>query len=200
LFDRGRRVRVQDSSTRFKERQRTTTRTFRIRAEWDDVLQEEAERQGVSVNVLVNKILRRYALFTRWADKGGVMSFTQLMFRRILEELSDERLARAGTTSGPSDVLDIINMLGLPVNYDSFIYLLSEHLGGSDFCRWFTCFHHIQRDEDVFHLQHNLGRGWSIYLENYLLSSLRPVIKGDAESKIYDFAVNLKVASSHTKR
>jgi len=200
LFDRGRRVRVQDSSTRFKERQRTTTRTFRIRAEWDDVLQEEAERQGVSVNVLVNKILRRYALFTRWADKGGVMSFTQLMFRRILEELSDERLARAGTTSGPSDVLDIINMLGLPVNYDSFIYLLSEHLGGSDFCRWFTCFHHIQRDEDVFHLQHNLGRGWSIYLENYLLSSLRPVIKGDAESKIYDFAVNLKVASSQTKR
>jgi hypothetical protein len=199
LFERGRRVRVQDPSSRFKEKQRTITRTFRIREEWDDVLREEAERQGVSVNVLVNKILRRYTLFTRWTDKGGVMSFTPLVFRRVLEELSDESLARAGTASGSSDVLDIINMLGRPVNYDSFVYLLSEYLGGSDFCRWFTCFHHIQRDEDVFHLQHNLGRGWSVYLENYLLSSLKPLIKGDAESKIYDFAVNLKVASSHSK-
>jgi hypothetical protein len=195
LFNRPRK----GSSTRADSRRRTITRTFRIRKAWDDVLLEEAERQGVSVNVLVNKILRRYTLFTRWADRGAVMSFTQLMFRRLLEELSEESLARAGTTSGYSDVSDIINMLGRPVNYDSFVYLLSEYLGGSDFCRWFTCFHHIRRDKDVFHLQHNLGRRWSVYLENYLLSSLRPLIKGDAESKIYDSAVNLKVASSHSK-
>jgi hypothetical protein len=187
VFDRGGRA------------QRTVTRTFRLRKEWDDVLLEEAERQGVSVNVLANKILRRYALFTRWADKGGVMSLTKGMFQAILNELSDERLARAGTASGPSDVVYTLNMMGRPVNYDSFVYLLSEYFGGRDFCRWFTCFHHIQRGENVFHLQHNLGRGWSVYLENYFLSSLRPLIKGDVESKIYDFAVNLKVASSHFK-
>jgi len=199
MFERGGRERIKDYSTHLKERQRTVTRTFRLRKAWDDVLLEEAEKQGVSVNVLVNKILRRYALFTRWADKGGVMSLTQGMFKVILNELSDECLARAGTASGLSDVVDMLNMLGRPVNYDSFVYLLSECFGGNDFCKWFTCFHHIQRDEDVFHLQHNLGHRWSVYLENYLISSLRPLIKGDAESTIYDFAVNLKVASSHFK-
>lgn len=185
-----------DSSTRFDSR-RTITRTFRIRKEWDDVLLEEAEGQGVSVNVLVNKILRKYALFTRWADKGGVMSFTQTMFKAILNELSDERLARAGAASGPSDVVDMLNMTGRPVNYDSFNYLLLEHFGSSDFCRWFTCFHHVQSGKDIFHLQHNLGRGWSVYLENYLLSSLRSLTKATAEGRIYDFAVNLKIASPH---
>lgn len=187
------------SSTRIGSRRRTVTRTFRIRQEWDDVLLEEAEAQGISVNVLVNKILRRYALFTRHADKCGALSFTQTMFQPILIELSDEGLVRAGTASGPPDVLSILNMTGRPANYDSFKYLLSEHFGGSNFSRWFTCFHHTQSGKDVFHLQHNLGRGWSIFLENYLQSSLRSLANVDAESKIYDFALNLKISSPNPK-
>jgi hypothetical protein len=122
------------------------------------------------------------------------------MLQLLLTELSDERLARAGATSGPSDVLNILNMVGRPANYDSFNYLLSEYLGGSDFCRWFTCFHHTQNDKDVFHLQHTLGRGWSIYLENYLRSSLKSLTSIDAEAKFYDFAVNLKISSPPSKR
>jgi hypothetical protein len=43
----------------FDKRQETVTRTFHIRAEWDDVVRKEAERQGISVNVLVNLISAR---------------------------------------------------------------------------------------------------------------------------------------------
>ena len=49
-----------------EKKKKSVTRTFRINKEWDDVLQKEALEQGVSVNVLMNKILRRYALFERW--------------------------------------------------------------------------------------------------------------------------------------
>ncbi len=184
---------------RRRNRRPTITRTFRIKQEWDDVLEEEAERQGISVNVLVNKILRRYALFTRWADSAGFQSFSQQMFQRILEELSEDSLASLGAKLGASDVTDILNMMGRPLNNESFIELIEEYFGGSDFCRWFNCFHHVQGNQHVFHLQHNLGRKWSIYLEKYLLSALSSITKLHAETRIYDFAVNLKVASPKPK-
>lgn len=178
---------------RRRNRSRTITRTFRIQQEWDDVLEKEATSQGISVNVLVNKILRRYALFTRWTDSAGFQSFSPQMFQRILKGLSEDSLARIGASSGASDFIDILNMMGRPINYESFIDLMEEYFGGSDFCRWFNCFHHIQGDQHVFHLQHNLGRKWSIYLEKYLLSALSSFPEIEAEVKVYDFAVNLKV-------
>lgn len=181
-------------------RSKTITRTFRLQQEWDDVLKEDAERQGISVNVLVNKIFRRYALFTRWADSAGFKSFSPKMFKGILEELSEDSLARAGATSGASDVMDILNMMGRPINYESFIDLMIDHFGSSDFCRWFNCFHHVQGNQNVFHLQHNLGLKWSVYLEKYLLSGMKSITEINVEAKIYDFAVNLKVTFPERKR
>lgn len=180
--------------TRVRE---TVTRTFRINAEWDEALQEEAENKGVSVNVLVNQILRRYALYTRWADKGNIMKVTKPMFHKILNELSEETLESLGEGSGLTDVLDILNMMGKPVNYDSLVYMISEHLGGNDLFRWFTCYHHIQGDKDLFHLQHSFGLGWSKFLNKYLKNSLKSLSKVEVESNIYPFAVNLLVKKPH---
>ncbi|MCW4041615.1 MAG: hypothetical protein NWE83_12815 [Candidatus Bathyarchaeota archaeon] len=178
-----------------RRRTRTITHTFRIQQEWDDVLVEEAERQGISVNLLVNKIFRKYALFTRWVDNAGFQSFSPQMFKGILEELSPDSLAKLGTTSGASDVIDILSIMGRPLNYESCIELLAEYFGGSDFFRWFNCFHHVLGNQHVFHLQHNLGRKWSIYLKAYLLAALRSFTNIEVEARIYDFALNLSLVS-----
>lgn len=181
--------------SRSEKRRQTVTRTFRLQKEWDDVLEEDAEKQGISVNVLVNKILRRYALFTRWADYMGLQSFSPQTFKGILEEIPAESLARTGAKFGASDFLDILNMMGKPLNFESFTDLVLEHFGGSDSCRWYTCFHHAQGNQHIFHIQHNLGRIWSIYLKEYLLSGLNSLTKFNSDVKIYDSAVNLKVAT-----
>lgn len=186
-----------DSSFRNKQRRKTITRTFRISQELDDILYEEAEGQGVSVNSLVNKIIQKYVLFDRWADKEGSISVTQQMFRRIQKEVTEDILARAGEASGPSDIIDIIGMMGVPQNYDSFVSLLLDHYG--HYSRWFSCFHHSQRGQDVFHLQHNFGRGWSIYLKNYFLSALSALNITKVQVKVYDFAVNITVIHSPTR-
>jgi len=154
-------------------RHKTITRTFRIRAEWDHILQEEAERQGISVNVLVNLILRKYALFDRWARGYNVITLTQRTFREIIDNIPVEKLALAGEKSGSSDAQNILDLTGLPQNYHSFVYLVSEHFGNSDWSMWFNCYRHSHENNDIFHLQHNLGPGWSTYLQKYLLSFLK---------------------------
>lgn len=185
--------------SRFDKRRKTITRTFRIRKEWDDILQEEAARQGVSVNVLLNKILRKFSLYQRWADKNNDINLSQQTFREILRKVPIESLAEAGSNSGASDAINIVNALGLTLDYESFIYLIREHFGGPYFARWFQCFYHKQGDIDVFHLQHDHGRGWSVYLEKYILAYLKSMTDTDAKTKIYEYAVTFEVTRPKSK-
>ena len=153
---------------RFGTRKKTITRTFRIRKEWDSVLQEEAARQGISVNVLLNRLLRKYSLYSRWSNRNNDTSFPRQTLREILKTVQVESLAEAGTKSGALDAINIVNSMGLTLNYESFVYVMTEHLGGPNFARWFQCFHHTQGNKDIFHLQHDLGPEWSIFLEKYI--------------------------------
>ena len=185
--------------SRFGKSKKTITRTFRIREEWDNVLQEEAARQGVSVNVLLNKLLRKYSLYSRWSDRNNDTSFSPQTLREILKTVQVESLAEAGTKSGALDAINIVNSIGLTLDYDSFVYLITEHLGGPHFARWFQCFHHTQGNKDIFHLQHDFGHGWSVFLERYILSFLRSMTDTDAKTRIYDYAVTLEVTRPKTK-
>jgi hypothetical protein len=181
------------SVNRFGTRKKTVTRTFRIRKEWDSVLREEAARRGVSVNVLLNKLLRKYSLYSRWSNRKNDTSFPRRTLREILKTVQVERLAEAGTKSGASDAISIVNSMGLALSYESFIYLITEHLGGPHFARWFQCFYHTQGNKDIFHLQHDLGPEWSVFLEKYILSFLRSMTDTEATTRVYDYAVTLEV-------
>ena len=184
---------------RFGTRKKTITRTFRIRNEWDNVLQEEAAKQGVSVNVLLNKLLRKYSLYSRWSDRKNDASFPRQTLQELLKTVQVESLAEAGTKCGALDAVNIVNSMGLPLDYESFIYLVTEHLGGPHFARWFQCFYHTQGNKDIFHLQHDLGPEWSVFLEKYILSFLRSMTDTEATTRVYDYAVTLEVTRPKSK-
>jgi len=185
-------------SSHFEKKKKTITRTFRLRQEWDSIIQEEAAKQGVSVNVLLNKILRKFSLYSRWNERNDDICLSQQTLREILKTDQFEQLAEAGTKSGALDGVNIVNAMGLSMNYNSFVYLITEHLGGRDFARWFHCFHHVQGNKDVFHLQHDFGRGWSIYLEKYVLSLLHTLTKAEAKIRVYDYAITIEVIRPRT--
>ncbi|MCW4034485.1 MAG: hypothetical protein NWF03_03895 [Candidatus Bathyarchaeota archaeon] len=187
------------SSNRFDKRKKTITRTFRLRQEWDNVIQDEAQKQGVSVNVLLNKILRKYSLYSRWNDRNKDISMSPRTLREILSSVETEDVITAAKKSGALDCINIVNAMGLPMNYDSFVYLITEHLGGPSFARWFQCFHHTQGNKDIFHLQHDFGQKWSIYLENYLLAFLKAITDTEATTRTYEYAVTLNVTRPRTK-
>lgn len=119
--------------------------------------------------------------------------------KEILATVQVESLAEAGTRSGALDAINIVNAMGLKMDYDSFVYLITEHLGGPHFARWFHCFHHTQGDKDIFHLQHDFGRGWSVYLEKYLLSFVSSMTDAYTKTRIYDYAITLEITRPKSK-
>lgn len=174
-----------------KKGRKTVTRTFRVREEWDDILRNEAEKQGISVNVLVNMILRRYARFDRWTRHSNIISLTQDSLRIIMKGIPKENIAKAGEMRGQPAIQSIIDIMGLPSNYESFAFLMPNFFGGG-YALWFRCHRHSHGNRDIFHLQHNLGRKWSVFLENYFRSYLK-TLKIECETKVYDYAVNIEV-------
>lgn len=180
-------------NTYFGSHKKSVTRTFRIKREWDEVLKEEAERQGVSVSVLLNYLCRKYSLYTRWTDRYNNINISQQAFREILNAASTERLAEAGTKSGATDFINTINAFGFAADYNSFVNVVTELLGGPDYARWFRCFHHKHGNNDIFQLQHDLGYRWSTYIGNYLNSGLESLTGIEVEPLIRDYSVTLEV-------
>ncbi|HEU4605664.1 MAG TPA: hypothetical protein VFS46_05440, partial [Nitrososphaera sp.] len=63
------------------------TRSFRFENDVLRVLDEEAERMGISVNALVGIVLRRYCEFTRYLSKIDMVVINREMLTSLLEQL-----------------------------------------------------------------------------------------------------------------
>ena len=167
--------------------------------EWDEILQQEAEEQGISTSSLLNQILRQFCLYSRWNQRIKTINVSKQTFTEILNSVPIETLTEIGKNSGTLDPINIINIIGLANDYDSFVYLLTEYFGGPHFAKWFSCFYHKQENNDLFHIQHDLGIGWSVFLENYLQSFLKSITDANVKTKTYEYAVTLKVTQPKTK-
>lgn len=174
-------------------KKKTITRTFRINEEWNKVLQAEAKRLRVSVNTLMNQILRRYSIFHRFADRYGVLTIPNETFIPILEAASETGLAEAGKISGSTRPKDGLLMMGRPLDFNSLIWMIDELYGGPDFGRWFKCDHHIKINQDIFHLRHNLGKKWSIFTSNYLTYMFKSILDLDVKPELLDQAMTIKI-------
>ena len=182
----------------FDGKKNTITRTFRINEAWDLILDEEAERQKMSINALVNKILRRFALFDRYTDRIGILRLPSRSFAEMIKSIPQEELAKLGEKNGSLDAVDFFSSMGHPPEYETFVYLVKEHFGNPKFAGWFQCFYHSLESHDLFHLQHNLGRKWSVFVDSYLHTILEKMTSVKAETKIYEYAVTIKVSRPPT--
>jgi hypothetical protein len=124
---------------------------------------------------------------------------SQPTLREILGTTQEEQLAKIGAETGTLDAINLVNAMGMPMEYDTFVYLITEHLGGPDFARLFHCFHHTHGNKDIFHLQHDLGPKWSVFLEKYVISVLRTITDAEAKTRTYDYAVTLEVTKPRPK-
>lgn len=175
-------------------KKKTITRTFRINVNYDYILQEEAERQKISVNLLLNKILREFTLYGRFTDRIQNLSIPNRTLKEFIQDTPEDIIVSKAEKFASLDTVDFFNIMGYSRDYETFIDLIKEHFGSTKFAKWFLCFHHSHRTQDLFHLQHNLGRKWSVFIDSYFQTILNQIIHTKVESTIYDFAVTLKVS------
>jgi len=83
-----------------QRRVRTVIRSFRLYEPTLIALEEEANRLGISLNALVNRLLLSFAEYERLARGFGIAKIPLPLLRYLLEELTDEAVIKAGKVAG----------------------------------------------------------------------------------------------------
>ncbi len=170
-----------DSSTSegVSQSKKTRSVTFRLDSSVIDDLQSEADNREISLNVLVNQVLKRYSEWDRFENKIGMMPVPKV----ILSSLIDKAIAVA-KSSGIKDIDryrdEIIKQaaqLAFGLMKDSVLFMkrqynlwvvlavLEEYMKVSGI----KADHKIEGSrKHVFIIQHELGENWSLFTKELL--------------------------------
>jgi hypothetical protein len=158
---------------------KTRSVTFRLDSSVIDELQAEADNREISLNVLVNQVLKRYSEWDRFENKIGMMPVPKV----ILSSLIDKAISVA-KSSGIKDVDryrdEIIKQaaqLAFGLMKDSVLFMkrqynlwvvlsvLEEYMKVSGI----KADHKLEGGrKHVFIIQHELGENWSLFTKELL--------------------------------
>jgi hypothetical protein len=172
------------------KKRKTVGRSFRIDQEWLNVLTEEAEKQGISVNSLLNRLLQKYS-YLRFMLRYGAITLTRKGFVGILECCPDEKIRESGLHAGSILVKDLLLTMGVPPDYNFVICIVEKIL--SEFAGWFECDHHIKKDKEILHFRHDLGRKWSVYVAGVATGTFNAILKQEVDIDISDSSVTITI-------
>jgi len=175
-------------------RSATVTRSFRFDSEMSRILDEEAERMGISVNALVGIILRRYSEFTRYLSKIDMVVLNRELIISLLESRDEEYLYKLGTKLGGTVSVDTIMFWKKDLSEESVLEYIEKII---------CLYGHLGTFDEVSHMEsrtivirHRLGRKGSKFFEGYLRSTLKNTVRKDAVFDVTDSSIKFEISSS----
>jgi putative component of toxin-antitoxin plasmid stabilization module len=175
------------------QKRRTISRSFRLDEQALNILEEEAEKQKTTPNALLNHILSDYCLFYRYLKHIPTITMTQELFAKIIRDCPEENVREYAKQSGSAMAKDIFGVIGLDFNRENLAFYLEEIQ--DRYANAFTYNHHINDcGKDVFHLRHNLGEKWSIFLSEEISTLIECCCGEQVKKELTKNTVTIEVA------
>jgi len=169
------------------------SRSFRLDEQALSTLNEEAEKQKTSPNALLNQILLDYCVFYRYLKHIPTITLAQELFADIIRDCPEENVRLYGKNSGSAIAKDIFGVVGLSFNRCNLEFYLEEIL--SRYANGFAYNHHINdHGKDVFHLRHNMGEKWSIFLSEEISTLIECCSGEQVKKELTKNTVTIEVA------
>lgn len=154
---------------------KTVTRSFRISEESLHALEQEANSQKISINTLLNRVLRNFVEFDRYFEEFGMLKISRIAYRKTLTYLDDSELSvlarEIAQNSGEVFMRTIYGSISL-----DFILDWLEDL--ATFGKWFH-FSEVRSNNGkrVITFTHDLGSKFSVFLLTYIKELLELVLR-----------------------
>ena len=169
----------------------STTRSFRVDTELAKVLEEESERMGVSVNALVNMILKRYSEFTRFLSKIDLVVINRELLKSLFDSYPDEDIYGLGVAIGEIIPRDTILFWKKTLTFETIIEYIEKII-----CRYGflgTYDETNQNEKKIIVIRHRLGQKGSEFLHGYLKSTLKSTLNLDSSFELTESSVKLQI-------
>jgi hypothetical protein len=158
---------------------RTRSITFRLDSSILDELQHEADQTEISLNVLINQILKRYCQWDRYENRIGMMPVPKVMLSSLIDKaisiaknngiqnIEPYREEIIKQAAGIAFNLMKDSVLFMKKQYNLWVVLsvLEEYMKFSGI----KADHKIEAGrKHVFIIQHELGENWSLFTKELL--------------------------------
>lgn len=152
---------------------KTDTISFRLDNEVLAKLRRESEKQGISLNVLINQVLRRYTDWDMFESKVGMVPVARPILDSLFGRLSGDEAVEMAKKIGSEIVKDVATFMKGAMNLESFTSWFETRMQMSGF----EVNHNVKNDTHTYIVKHDLGQNWSLYHKTVLEIIFRDVLE-----------------------
>jgi hypothetical protein len=102
-------------------KKQTVTVTFRLNKEIIDALYDESDSNSISLNSLVNHILKRYLNWDKYEDKSTMIHIVSPVVKDLFIDLDKEKVIRLAKDKAKDPVYNLILFMNGKVDFDTLI-------------------------------------------------------------------------------
>ncbi len=146
---------------------RAVTRTLRIDSDVESRIEQLAEKEGVSFNLLANRSLRRLVEWEATAEKFGFAQVPLHALERVFSLLSEEQARVLGREAGKNMMQELILFWFKKLDREAALNLLAM---SAKYARLFKMEHTRNGLIETVVLKHDRGRNASAYYAELLKS------------------------------
>ena len=144
----------------------SVARSFRLPENWDEMLNEEAQRKGVTVSSLLTQMVRKHLVVDTFYENRIVVLPGEL-FRQYIDKIDPDDIEKIRDYC-KSMISAEVFMRGMSYDIHSILWVLDEVFG--NYYGWYKLSNHDLGNERRLYLQHSYGESWSRFLRTFLES------------------------------
>jgi hypothetical protein len=174
------------------QKQTTEGITFRIPSSSINQLREESNKKQVSLNTLVNQILKDHVNWYTYAAQAGMFFVPRSTFSRLVDDLTEEQLSKHAADIAKKEFVDIGLLLRGEFTLPSFLNILENWSRMSSI----PYKHEIKNDIHNFTIQHDMGRNFSFLIKELYRCILEEMFERKSDFTITDNTVMFRFRES----
>lgn len=139
---------------------KTVTMTFRIDESILNKFRKEAENKEISLNILVNQVLKRFVEWDVFESKVGMVPIAKPLVIKLFESMTEDELVGMAESIGKNAAKDIALFMKNMIDIYSFLSWFELRIKNSSA----EIKHEVEKDNThIYIVRHDLGKNWSLY-------------------------------------
>jgi hypothetical protein len=173
------------------KKQTTEGVTFRIPSSSINQLREESKKKQVSLNTLVNQILKDHLDWHTFAAPARLYYVPRSTMSVILGKLTEKEISELAIDIAKRNV-DTALLLRGEFTLSSFLNILENWMRISSFAYK----HEVTNEVHNFLIQHDMGRNYSLFMKDIIRYTLEEMFERKSEFTITDNTVMFRFRES----
>jgi hypothetical protein len=131
----------------------------RIDKEIYKMLSDDAENKGISINALINSMVKRYLMWDRFGEEMGLVPLTKRTLKKIFRTMDDETIKKIAQEVGGTVPQELIYLSSDKFDFENMMKMIEVSN-----TRFGKVQHNIDNSTHSINVAHGISKKFSLFL------------------------------------